>query len=118
MKKVQRRGTAVAAAAALALSFAACGTGTDRRAISAASVAGGAGFNPEDVLVDKEDTVHLRVGNTTDRTHGFSIEGYRIQREVKPNETLDVRFKASRGGTFKIYCQLHPTHRTATLLVR
>ncbi len=117
-RKVQRRRTAVIALAAAALSLVGCGTGTDRRAIAASIVSGTAGFYPEDLTVDKKDTVRLKVGNGTDRTHGFSIEGYRIKREVQPNETLDVRFKASRGGTFKIYCQLHPTHQAATLIVR
>ena len=117
-RKVQRRGTAAVAAAALTLSLVGCGTSTDRRAIAASIVGGAAGFYPEDITVDKEDSVRLKVGNGTDRVHGFSIEGYRVRREVKPNETLDLRFKASRAGTFKIFCQLHPTHQPATLVVR
>ena len=106
------------AAAALTLSLVGCGTSTDRRAIAATVIGGSAGFYPEDITVDKKDTVRLKVGNGTDRTHGFSIEGYRVRREVKPNETLDLRFTASRAGTFKIFCQLHPAHGTATLVVR
>jgi nitrosocyanin len=81
-------------------------------------VAGAPGFSPENLTVDKKDTVRLKVGNGTDKVHGFSIEGYKIKREVKPNETLDLKFKASRAGIFKIYCQLHPTHQQATLTVR
>ncbi len=118
MRKVQRRATAATAAAALTLSLVACGTSTDRRAISAAIVSGSAGFAPDELTVDKKDTVRLRVGNGTDRIHGFSIEGYRIRREVQPNETLDLRFTASRGGTFRIFCHLHPMHQQATLVVR
>jgi heme/copper-type cytochrome/quinol oxidase subunit 2 len=113
-----QRGMAAAVAAAFALSLAACGSGTDRRAIAASLVGGSAGFYPEDITVDKEDTVLLKVGNGTDRVHGFSIEGYRVRREVQPNETLDVKLRAFRAGTFKIYCQLHPTHQPATLVVR
>ena len=118
MRRVQGKGTAAVAAAALVLSLVGCGTSTDRRAIAATLVSGAAGFSPEQITVDKRDTVRLKVGNGTDRVHGFSIEGYKIKREVKPNETLDIRFKASRAGTFKIYCQLHPTHQPATLIVQ
>ena len=113
-----RRRAAAVAAVALALGLAGCGTGTDRRAIAATIVSGSAGYFPDPIAVDKEDTVRLKVGNGTDRTHGFSIEGYRIRRTVDPNQTLDLRFKATRAGLFKIFCQLHPTHQTATLVVR
>ncbi len=113
-----KRATAWAAALLLAVATAACGKGTDRRAIAAALVEGQAGFYPQTVTVDKEDTVQLRVGNGTDRVHGFAIEGYRIRRTVEPNQSLRLEFTASRAGTYKIYCQLHPTHQTATLIVR
>jgi nitrosocyanin len=118
MEHVRRRAAAAAATVALALSVAGCGTGTDRRAIAATLVAGKPGFHPDPIRVDKEDTVRFKVGNGTDRPHGFAIEGYGIRRTVDPNQTLDVRFKAFRAGTFKIFCQLHPTHQTATLIVR
>ncbi|MCA1690956.1 MAG: cupredoxin domain-containing protein [Acidimicrobiales bacterium] len=114
----RRRGSALVASLALAVTMAACGTGTDRRAIAAATVGGDPGFSPRTLTVDKEDAIRLKVGNGTARQHGFAIEGYKVRRTVDPNQTLDVRFKASRAGTFKIFCQLHPTHQTGTLVVR
>ena len=114
---IQRRATAFAAAA-LTLSLVGCGTGTDRRAIAATLVSGSPGFSPDTITVDKKDNVRLKVGNETDKVHGFSIEGYRVKREVKPNETVEVKLKAFRAGTFKIFCQLHPQHQQATLVVR
>jgi nitrosocyanin len=81
-------------------------------------VSGGAGFDPTTITADKEDTLALRVGNTTDKTHGFSIEGYGIKQTVDPGQTLNLKFRLSSAGTFKIFCQLHPTHQTATLVVR
>lgn len=113
-----RRGSGLVASLALAVTMAACGTGTDRRAIAAATLGTNTGFSPQTITVDKEDTVRLKVGNGTARQHGFSIEGYKVRRTVDPNQTLDVKFKASRAGTFKIFCQIHPTHQTATLVVR
>ena len=110
--------TATLAGVALVLTGCTGGSPTARREISAATVAGGAGFDPATVTVDKDDNVRLSVGNTTTRTHGFSIEGYGIQREVEGNNRIDVRFKSTKPGTFKIYCQLHETHQVATLIVR
>jgi nitrosocyanin len=94
------------------------GDPTSTRQISAVNVASGAGFEPVLVTVDKDDDVVLAVGNATTRTHGFSIEGYGIQREVEANNGLEVKFKSKKPGTFKIWCQLHETHQIATLVVR
>lgn len=108
-----------AALVAAGLVLSGCGgSPTSRRQISVANVGGGAGFEPSALTVDKDDNVILRVGNAAGRVHGFSIEGYGIQREVQPNENLELRFKSSKPGTFKIWCQLHETHQVATLIVQ
>ncbi|HEX2048423.1 MAG TPA: cupredoxin domain-containing protein [Acidimicrobiales bacterium] len=88
------------------------------RQIAAANVGTGAGFEPSTVTVNKDDNVTLAVGNTSTRVHGFSIEGYGIQREVEPNNGIQVKFKSTKPGTFKIWCQLHETHQVATLVVQ
>jgi heme/copper-type cytochrome/quinol oxidase subunit 2 len=103
---------------ALALSLVACGTSTVHRTMAATFVGSGAGFFPTTITVDKKDEVVITVGNGTDKTHGFSIEGYPVHKTVDPNQTIQVKFKAKRQGTFKIYCQLHPTHQTAVLQVQ
>ena len=83
-----------------------------------ATVGSGAGFDPTEITVDKDDNVILTVGNTSNRVHGFSIEGYGIQRELEPSANQELKFKSSKPGTFKIWCQLHETHQIATLIVR
>ncbi len=88
------------------------------RQIAAANVGTGAGFEPEAITVNKDDNVTVAVGNTSTRVHGFSIEGYGIQREVEPNNGIQVKFAATKPGTFKIWCQLHETHQVATLIVQ
>jgi nitrosocyanin len=111
----------LSAVALLGLSLVLAGCGghaTVRRSIDAAVVGGGAGFDPSTVTVHKDDNVRLTVGNTTDKTHGFSVEGYGIHDEVNPGTPLQVKFKAKKPGTFKIFCQLHPAHRIATLVVQ
>ena len=108
-----------AALVAAGLVLSGCGGNPEsRRQISAINVGAGAGFEPTTITVDKDDNVQLAVGNSTTRTHGFSIEGYGVQREVEATNGIEVRFQATKPGTFKIYCQLHETHRLATLVVR
>ena len=88
------------------------------RTVDAAQVDGGAGFTPLTITVDKRNRVEMMVGNATDAVHGFSIEGYGIQEEVQPGAALEVDFTATNAGTYKVYCQLHEAHKTATLIVR
>ena len=103
----------------LALTLAGCGGhATLTRSIDAAQVSGGAGFDPVTIEVHKDDNVILDVGNATATTHGFSIEGYGIHDTVDPGTPIKVKFKARKPGTFKIFCQLHPAHQTATLIVQ
>ncbi len=113
-----RKAGTLLAGLALAFFLVGCGSDTVHRTMAATYVGTGSGFFPTTVTVDKKDTVIVQIGNGTDRTHGFSIEGYGVRKTVDPNQTLRVKFKATRAGTFKIFCQLHPTHQTAVLQVR
>ena len=79
---------------------------------------GAAGFAPSTITVDKGDHVVLTVGNSTAKTHGFTIDGYGIQEEVAAHTPAKVELTASKAGTFRIRCQLHPAHQIATLVVQ
>ncbi|HEX3393979.1 MAG TPA: cupredoxin domain-containing protein [Acidimicrobiales bacterium] len=108
----------VAGAALAALALAGCSGQTSHSAIAASIVNGKAGFTPHTISVHKNDKVDLLVTNTTDKTHGFDIEGYHISRVIDPTAPpVHVKFTASQAGTFRIFCHLHPTHQTATLFV-
>jgi nitrosocyanin len=109
---------ALMAGVALVLTGCTGGEPDVERQIAAANVGTGAGFEPSTITVDKDNNVTLAVGNTSTRVHGFSIEGYGIQREVEPNNGIQVKFAARKPGTFKIWCQLHETHQVATLIVQ
>lgn len=102
----------------LALTAACGGTVTDKRHISAAVVDGKPGFDPATITMTKGHKIDLNVGNRTDKTHGFTIEGYGVVRTVDPNKPIDLSFKASRTGTFRVFCQLHPAHQPAQLIVK
>ena len=114
----RRRWTVVLAAVALTLALSACSQGTVTRSITIATTGGSAGFAPTELTVDKADTVVLTVQNTTSNDHGFSIAGQEVEEIVPAGETVEIRFTAVRAGTFKIFCQLHEGHQTATLTVR
>ena len=116
---MQNRGRMLIAATVAALALAGCGGSTVERSIAAATVDTAPGFAPGVITVDKGEEVVLTVGNTTGRPHGFAIEGYGVLEEVSPDSPLEVRFIARKGGTFKVYCQLHKeTHQPATLVVQ
>ncbi len=124
---MRRRHSAVAARAllgavaivALAVGTAACGSGRETFTINAVKNGDDpASFAPATATVDKSDGVTFKVGNQTTTQHGFSIEGYDVQEVVPPGQTVEVKITAGKGGTFKIYCQLHPTHQPATLVVQ
>lgn len=116
----QTAGRAATGALALVLALAtACGGTTRHKTIAAASVSGRPGFEPNTITVDKGDKLSLRVSNNLDKPHGFSIEGYpKVKKVVEPGKPITVKLTASRSGTFRIFCQLHPTHQGANLVVR
>lgn len=116
--RLARRATALLATVPLVVMLSGCSHDTVRQSISAALVEGSPGFSPVEIMGDKEDRMVIRVGNSLPAPHGFAIEGYKVKRVVEPNQTVEVRFRLGRGGTFKIYCHLHPAHQPATLIVR
>jgi plastocyanin len=79
---------------------------------------GPASFDPATINVKKGDKVQLTVTDKTDKPHGFSIDAYSIKRTVEPDKPILVKFTAKRAGTFEIYCQLHPAHKKASLVVK
>jgi nitrosocyanin len=115
MRKIA--GVLVAALLA-ALVLAGCAKSPVHRSIAAVFVAPGpAGFAPATIKVKKGDKVQLTVTNKHDRTHGFSIDAFSVKQTVDPGKPILVKFTARRAGTFEIYCQLHPAHKKASLVV-
>lgn len=113
-----RRAAAVTTAGVLAFGAAACSHSTETRTITVAAVNGKPGFTPEVTTVKRGDKIHLIVKNTTEKTHGFDIEGYGVKPKTVPaGQQIDVTFTAKKTGTYKLYCQLHPAHQFATFQV-
>jgi nitrosocyanin len=106
------------ALAAMGLLGACGGDKTDHLSVDDGPVASGNGMTPEKLAAHKGDKVEIKVANTAkDKQHGFSIDEFGVKQVVDQGKTTTVKFKADKAGTFKVYCQLHPTHKPAELTV-
>ncbi len=116
-----RRRAAIGLIAVAALTLGGCRVGEAkvRRRINVTTDAKGtAQFTPRELTVQKGDEVTIVVVNHTNKVHGFSIRGYGVPpSEVAPDKPDNVVFKAKKEGTYEIFCQLHPTHKRAALIV-
>ena len=75
-------------------------------------------FIPSTIVVTAGKRQTLSVFNTTDKPHGFAIKGLSIETVLYAGEETRVELPALKGSEiYTIGCQLHPPHRTATLVV-
>ncbi len=75
-------------------------------------------FLPSTIVVTAGRPQTLSVFNTTDKPHGFAIQGLSIETVLHPGEETRVELPVLEGSEiYSIGCQLHPPHRTATLVV-
>ncbi|HVW32856.1 MAG TPA: cupredoxin domain-containing protein [Acidimicrobiia bacterium] len=80
--------------------------------------AGGNGITPVALKAKKGHKVKIAVTNTaSDKEHGFSIDEFGVKQVVGPGRVTTLTFKADKTGTFKLYCQLHATHKPAELTI-
>ena len=115
-----RRSIALASLALAAVTlFAGCGDEkTDHLTASDGPIESGNGITPVKLESKKGHEVEIKVTNTAkDKQHGFSIDDFKVQEVIDQGKTTTVKFKADKAGTFKVYCQLHPTHKPAELVV-
>jgi nitrous-oxide reductase len=64
-------------------------------------------FTPENIDVEEGETVVIHLTSqeqAPDATHGFCIAGYNINVSLEPGEYANFEFKATRPGTYPIYC--------------
>jgi nitrosocyanin len=107
------------AAVACALALAGCGGNhkTEDFRIAITSANGVSSFSLGTITATEGDKVNLRVDNTTDKDHGFSIDAFNIHRVVAPHTSQTVSFSPNKRGEFKVYCQLHPAHVPGRMIV-
>ena len=75
-------------------------------------------FIPSTIVVRAGGPQALSVFNTTDNPHGFAIKGLSIETVLMPGEETRIELPVLEDSEiYTIGCQLHPPHRTATLVV-
>jgi plastocyanin len=62
-------------------------------------------FDPDRIEVQQDDLVTITF-RTQDIPHTFSIDAYRISKRAAAGQTVSFEFRASKPGTFPIYCDL------------
>lgn len=72
-------------------------------------------FTPNTFTVQKGDRVRFNL-QSLDVEHGFYVDGYDLNVEVKPLEKKTLEFTADKGGAFQIRCSVvcgpgHPIMR-------
>jgi nitrosocyanin len=119
--RTARRSVALAALTlAAASALVACGDDkrTERLSVEDGPVGGANVINPAKLTAHEGNTVQIKITNTAnDKPHGFSIDEFGIKETIDQGKTTTIEFEADKAGTFKVYCQLHPTHKPAELVI-
>lgn len=111
---------AIAVAGCAAPAGAGAGFTSDQSVIQVVStnVQGKNVYIPSTIVVTGGREHTLSLFNTTDTPHGFRIDGLDLEVVLPVQEELELALPSLEGGkVYHVRCQLHPTHRTATLVV-
>lgn len=73
-------------------------------------------YSPATFIAKKGEKVRVHIYNTTDMPHGFSITELKVEATVNPKDNV-IEFMADKEGLFDVFCQYHPGHFRAQLLV-
>lgn len=96
------------------------GFATELDSVEVVSVAMGGKnvFIPSTLVVVAGEPTALSLYNTTDAPHGFRIRGLGVEVVLPPGEEFRLKLPALEAGRIhRIDCQLHPPHRSASLVV-
>jgi nitrosocyanin len=73
---------------------------------------------PSLIVVKKGDRVRIKlINNVPSGEHGFAITEFNVVDKVFKGEPRTVEFTADKAGIYKIFCQIHPAHIGAQLMV-
>ena len=75
-------------------------------------------WQPATATVKAGDKVEITLVNTLADPHGFEIKEFGQKVVLGPKETKTISFDATKSGTFKFDCQLHPAHIGGELIVK
>ena len=75
-------------------------------------------FIPSTIVLTAGAGRKLSLFNTTDQPHGFAIAGLGVEVVLAPGQEQIVELPTLEAHRiYAIGCQMHPAHRTATLMV-
>lgn len=75
-------------------------------------------FIPSTIVVTDGAPTKLSLFNTTGKPHGFAIDALGIRMVLPADEEFEIALPALEAGQiYRIHCQLHPPHRSASLVV-
>jgi len=75
-------------------------------------------YIPSTIVVVAGKPHTLSFFNTTEVPHGFRVDGLDIETVLPAQEEHEFALPALEGGkVYHVHCQLHPAHRTGTLVV-
>jgi hypothetical protein len=75
-------------------------------------------YIPSTIVVTDAGPRTLSLLNTTEMPHGFAIAALGIELVLQPGQETQLPLPPLQGGqVLRIHCQMHPAHRTATLVV-
>lgn len=60
-------------------------------------------FNPSQIKVKQGDHVRLVI-TALDHDHGFKLEAFQVNQELKKGTDTTVEFTADKAGTFPFHC--------------
>lgn len=69
-------------------------------------------FDPQEITVNKGDTVKLVLENTGATVHDLEIKNFKVHIIAEPGKSAEAQFTASQAGTFDIVC-IQPGHKEA-----
>jgi nitrosocyanin len=72
---------------------------------------------PGVLVLKRGEDVKVRLINKHKDPHGFAIAELKVQAVVEGAATAETTFKATRVGTFRLYCQLHAAHIGGQIIV-
>jgi nitrosocyanin len=72
---------------------------------------------PGILVLRRGDEVKVKLINKHKDPHGFAVDELKVQAVVDGAATKDVTLRASRTGTFRLYCHLHPAHIGGQIIV-
>ena len=72
---------------------------------------------PGVLVLKRGEDVKVKLINKHKDPHGFAVAELKVQAVVEGAATTETTFKATRAGSFRLYCHLHAAHIGGQIIV-